>query len=154
MSRSEYIEYFVQLMNDFAAEAGALDTHFENPDGYDDADHYTTASDMIKLTKKALEYPLIREICAMTNVSRTIASGQQVSWSSSNRLLFSSGEYYYQYATGLKTLDPCGGQLFGSHRAERGRGIHSRYNGLRVRRGQVYRGKEAVCVRLGGVVYG
>lgn len=103
MSRSEYIEYFVQLMNDFAAEAGALDTHFENPDGYDDADHYTTASDMIKLAKKALEYPLIREICAMTNVSRTIASGQQLSWSSSNRLLFSSSGYYYQYATGLKT---------------------------------------------------
>ena len=103
LDRSGYIEYFVQMMNDFARDAGALDTHFENPDGYDAADHYTTAEDMLKLTMKALEFPLIKEVCAQTRVTETLASGQTVTWSNSNKLLSSSRDAYYQYATGLKT---------------------------------------------------
>ena len=40
------IDRFVQMMNDKAAELGCTGTHFANPDGLHDENHYTTARDM------------------------------------------------------------------------------------------------------------
>jgi D-alanyl-D-alanine carboxypeptidase (penicillin-binding protein 5/6) len=47
-------------MNDFALELGMTDSHFVNPDGWDDPQHYSTAADMVKLAEYALTVP---EIC-------------------------------------------------------------------------------------------
>ena len=38
---------FVSLMNQRAAELGCKNTHFVNPNGLHDSDHYTTAYDMV-----------------------------------------------------------------------------------------------------------
>lgn len=40
------IDKFVDMMNDKAKELGLKNTHFKNPDGLHDEDHYTTARDM------------------------------------------------------------------------------------------------------------
>jgi D-alanyl-D-alanine carboxypeptidase len=49
---AEYVggttENFVQMMNDYAASLGCTNTHFVNPDGLHDENHYTTASDIGK----------------------------------------------------------------------------------------------------------
>ena len=39
-------EHFVEMMNDRAAELGCSSTHFANPNGLFDEDHYTTARDL------------------------------------------------------------------------------------------------------------
>ena len=48
---------FVQMMNEKAAELGCTSTHFVNPCGLHDDDHYTCASDMAKIMSAALDLP-------------------------------------------------------------------------------------------------
>lgn len=47
-------ERFVQLMNQKASELGLVNTHFVNPIGLHDPNHYTTAADMVTLLRYAL----------------------------------------------------------------------------------------------------
>ena len=44
---------FVQMMNQKALELGALNTHFTNPHGLDDPEHYTTAVDLAVISRYA-----------------------------------------------------------------------------------------------------
>lgn len=53
---------FVDMMNDRAAELGCEDTHFANPCGLHDDDHYTTARDLVTIFEEALTYPDFVEI--------------------------------------------------------------------------------------------
>ena len=46
---------FVAKMNALAQKVGAVNTHFTNPHGLIDSDHYTTAYDMALLTRYAME---------------------------------------------------------------------------------------------------
>lgn len=48
---------FVELMNLKAKQLGAHDTHFTNPNGLHNPDHYTTASDLAIIARAALKYP-------------------------------------------------------------------------------------------------
>ena len=48
------VENFAALMNETAAKIGANDTSFKNPNGLDEEGHYTTASDLAKITRYAL----------------------------------------------------------------------------------------------------
>ena len=56
------IETFAAEMNRMAAEMGLLDTHFVNPHGLDDEEHYTTARELAIITMRAMEYELFRAI--------------------------------------------------------------------------------------------
>ena len=106
------IDAFVSLMNKKAEELGMTNTHYMNPHGLHDENHYTTASDMYKLVSYAMKLPLFMEICTcasytvpptnMNSSSRTIAS--------TNLLMLPSSGYYYEYASGIKTgyTDPAG----------------------------------------------
>lgn len=49
------MEKFTELMNSTAKELGAENTHFANPHGLNDENHYTTALDMAKLTMAAIK---------------------------------------------------------------------------------------------------
>ena len=88
------IEGFVDMMNEEAARIGATNTHFTNPHGLHDEEHYTTAYDMYLMFQEALKQDLFREILEtpVYETSYLSADGSQVeaSWSSSN--LFTKGE--------------------------------------------------------------
>lgn len=53
---------FVDLMNEKAAELGCGSTHFVNPCGLHDDDHYTTARDLVTIFEEALSLPEFVEI--------------------------------------------------------------------------------------------
>ncbi len=55
-------EAFVALMNRKAAELGMSRTHFSNPTGLTEADHYSTAADLAKLLRAALQNETFRTI--------------------------------------------------------------------------------------------
>ena len=55
------VSRFVELMNARARELGLTDTHFANPDGLDAPDHYSSARDVTKLARVAMNKPFIRE---------------------------------------------------------------------------------------------
>ncbi|MBQ6867853.1 MAG: D-alanyl-D-alanine carboxypeptidase, partial [Clostridia bacterium] len=48
-------EDFANMMNEKAKECGALNTHFVNPHGLHDEEHYTTAYDMARITMAAIK---------------------------------------------------------------------------------------------------
>ncbi len=57
-------EDFAELMNDRAAELGCTNTHFTNPFGNSEAEHRTTAHDMVLIMEKAIEFELFIESSA------------------------------------------------------------------------------------------
>ncbi len=60
-------EKFAALMNKKAKEIGANDTHFTNPHGLSDDEHYTTARDLAKIAAYGLENPVFAEIVSTKN---------------------------------------------------------------------------------------
>jgi D-alanyl-D-alanine carboxypeptidase len=58
-------EIFIKAMNAKAEVLGLKNTHFENPQGFDGREHYSSAADLAILTNYALKnYPLITQIVA------------------------------------------------------------------------------------------
>ena len=60
------IEAFSDMMNEEAVRLGATGTHFVNPHGLNDPDHYTTAYDLYLIFDEALKYPVFRQIVGTT----------------------------------------------------------------------------------------
>ena len=59
------IDNFSKLMNQKATEIGCTNTHFTNPSGIHDAEHYTTAYDMALIAKYCMENKTFRSIVSM-----------------------------------------------------------------------------------------
>ncbi len=53
---------FVTMMNDRALQLGCTDTHFNNPHGLPDKDHYTSAYDMALISREAIKNDIFRSI--------------------------------------------------------------------------------------------
>lgn len=104
LSNQDALDKFNELMNAELAEIGAANSHFTNPDGIHDANHYSTANDLLKIVQHALDYPLIQTTAALPSATETFLSGQQSrTWVNTNALVQPEGEYYNPQATGLKT---------------------------------------------------
>ncbi|RDY32949.1 D-alanyl-D-alanine carboxypeptidase [Lachnotalea glycerini] len=56
------VEEFANLMNEKAKSLGATNSHFVNPHGLSDEDHYTTAYDLYLIFKEAIKYDKFLEI--------------------------------------------------------------------------------------------
>lgn len=56
------VEAFCDLMNERAQELGCTNTHFVNPHGLPDENHYTTAHDMALITQEAIKHEKFRQI--------------------------------------------------------------------------------------------
>lgn len=96
------IDRFVEMMNAKAKELNCLDTHFVNPHGLHDPEHYTTAYDLYKIASYALTLPRFAEI---TNTATYYCEGDDYPLTTTNYLIDANrgGEYYYTYARGVKT---------------------------------------------------
>ena len=96
------IATFVDKMNAKAEELGCKDTHFTNPFGTHDDNHYTTAHDLYTITRYAMGLPLFSKICNTTTYYAK--ENDDVPFITSNWLIDSArgGDYYYVYATGVK----------------------------------------------------
>ena len=55
-------EAFAELMNETAASLGCQDSHFANPSGLNDENHYTSAYDMALICRAAIQNPMFLEI--------------------------------------------------------------------------------------------
>jgi D-alanyl-D-alanine carboxypeptidase len=53
---------FVAMMNDKAQQLGLKDTHFTNPHGLDDSDHYTSAYDIAMFGRELIRQPSLASI--------------------------------------------------------------------------------------------
>ena len=102
------ISDFADLMNKKAAELGCTSTHFANPHGLTDENHYTTARDYAKVAAAAASNEVIARI--VSTVSYTIPATDKVK---EERVIKSKikilpdfpdeDTYHYDGATGMKT---------------------------------------------------
>jgi D-alanyl-D-alanine carboxypeptidase (penicillin-binding protein 5/6) len=105
------VEKFVDLMNKKAKALGCTGTHFANPHGLHNDGHYTTAADLVKITRCAMSLPYFVQICSQTRYTYKPVGGpnagkQMPTLSTTNLLIDKNalgGKYYYQYAKGIKT---------------------------------------------------
>ncbi len=58
------LEGFVEMMNRRAGELSLENTHFSNPHGLSDENHYTTARELAIITAEAFKHDVFREIVA------------------------------------------------------------------------------------------
>lgn len=93
------VDSFAELMNATAEKIGMTGSHFTNPHGLDDAEHYTTASDLAKLTAYALNNENFSRIVA-TRKTTIPLNGDE-----GTRLLINHNKLlkYYDGAIGVKT---------------------------------------------------
>lgn len=103
ISNKEALSYFTVLMNSIAKAIGCTDSNFTNPDGFDDEDQYTTIADLALISGYALNFKEIREIVSTVKKKVVFHSGENVTWSNSNKLLHSDSSYFFSEATGMKT---------------------------------------------------
>ncbi len=96
------VRKFVAKMNAKAKELGCSNTHFVNPHGLNDPNHYTTVSDMAKITKYAMTMPYFSDI---SNTTVSDCLGEDRYLITTNYMIDASrgGDYYYEYANGIKT---------------------------------------------------
>lgn len=89
------IEGFADLMNQEARLIGATNSHFVNPHGLTQDDHYVTAYDFYLIFNEALKYNMISEIIHMTSyeTAYTDSAGNSKSLSFQTTNLFLRGDY-------------------------------------------------------------
>jgi serine-type D-Ala-D-Ala carboxypeptidase (penicillin-binding protein 5/6) len=91
------VEGFVETMNRRAGALGLDDTHFENPVGFDDRDHYASARDLAEMARLAMGYEEFERIVGTTYASIT-TQDREIPLANTNELLS-----LYPPATGVKT---------------------------------------------------
>lgn len=98
------IANFADLMNEKVLEIGCTNTHFTNPSGIHDVNHYSTAYDMALIAQYCMKNDTFRNIVSKT--SCTIAPTNKYDaryFVNTNDLILPSSQYYYKYAIGIKT---------------------------------------------------
>ncbi len=82
------VENFAKMMTQTAVDCGAVNSHFANPHGLDDPEHYTTAYDLALITAKALENPVFSKIVSTVNYQIKETEQSQIRFlHNKNRLL-------------------------------------------------------------------
>ena len=98
---------FVEMMNSFAAELGCTGTHFTNPHGLQDENHYTTPYDIYLMLKEALNYPEFTDITQMSSYTVTY---KHTDGSDASATLPATDHYLTGEATAPKDVTILGGK--------------------------------------------
>ncbi len=101
---------FVKRMNEKAEALGMTHSHFANPNGLHDENHYSTARDMAILSAYAMQNETFRTIVGTAERTVTSKEGRKITVRSSNRFLrdsrsttFTPESVLYADAVGIKT---------------------------------------------------
>lgn len=91
-------EAFVKLMNDKVKELGLKNTHFVNPTGLDEENHYSSAYDMAMIAKELLNHEQILEFSSVYEDYIRVDTPNKFWLVNTNKLV-----RFYEGADGLKT---------------------------------------------------
>lgn len=101
------VESFSTMMNTKAIEIGCKGTNFTNPSGIHDDNHYSTAYDLALIGRYAMQYDIITNIASKTSyrlpATAKYPSDDRYFVTTNSMIRESFKNYYYEYATGLKT---------------------------------------------------
>ena len=98
------VPYFVEMMNERAAELGMENTHFTSPHGLPDPESYTTAKDMAILARHAVSLPGFEELVSVTSYDGGPTNiNEHLHWNATNRMSLSTSPYFNSSAEGIKS---------------------------------------------------
>ena len=97
------VDSFSALMNKRAKELGATDSHFINPHGLPDPDHYTSAYDMAVISRAAINNPTFRKITSTRTFTIPPTNIQEKARPLANHHKFINGAMPFEGAIGGKT---------------------------------------------------
>lgn len=101
------VEQFVAMMNKRSEELGCTGTHYTNPSGLHDENHYTTAEDLFKVTQEAMKHQEFMDIVgsAQVVIPETNKVDHPRYFNNTNQLISQAvtSENLYSKATGIKT---------------------------------------------------
>jgi D-alanyl-D-alanine carboxypeptidase/uncharacterized membrane protein len=99
------ISGFADMMNAKAEELGCVNTHFANPHGLYQEDHYTCAYDMALIAQAAYANPVFREIVTTREytIPATNLTDEERSFQNHQKMMQPDEEYYQEWCTGGKT---------------------------------------------------
>jgi len=102
------IDDFVAMMNEEAARLGCTDTHFADPCGLANEDHYSTAYDLFLMTQEAVKHELfVKYANTLTAEIPATNLNKARTYYNSNALLTADSQYgsgyVYEGASGVKT---------------------------------------------------
>ena len=80
------VEAFAARMNAKAVALGCEDTHFMNPNGLHDPNHYTSAYDLCRMAAAAMEQPFFRELANTERYATTTGDKARI-FRTKNRVL-------------------------------------------------------------------
>ena len=90
------VDHFVEMMNEEAAAIGATSSHFMNPHGLTNPEHYTSVYDIYLIYNAALKYDIIQDIISRKNsyaeYTRSDGSEGAVTWESTNHYFTNEAE--------------------------------------------------------------
>lgn len=121
---SGQVSSFVALMNQRATELGCVSTHFVNPHGIHDPEHYTTCYDLYLIARKAMEYDTFRKIVSTDEIviPPTNMTSKERVYYNTNGLLTNKkySGYVFDGCIGIKTgsTDAAGYCLLSAARRE------------------------------------
>lgn len=98
------VSSFVDMMNSEAKKWGADHTHYVNPEGLQDPNHYTTAKDVYLIARKVMANDFLSGVVATaryTIPATNVTSAMTIS--NTNLLLSSGSKYYLDSVKGIKT---------------------------------------------------
>lgn len=100
-------EKFADMMNEKAKEIGCQNTHFTNPSGIQDENHYSTAYDLALMGRYAMKNEIFREIVSTSKytlpTSNKYEAADRIFVNTNFLIRENQPKYYYKYATGIKT---------------------------------------------------
>ena len=95
---------FAEMMNERAAELGCLNSHFVNPNGLPDEDHYTTAYDLAMIGRAFFSNEMLCKITLTRRMEFPVTDKLPKGKLELNLMkLIPGGEYAYEYLVGCKT---------------------------------------------------
>lgn len=97
---------FSDMMNKKALEIGCKNTHFVNPNGIHDDNHYTTAYDLYLMANYAMKNETFRDIVSKTTYTLPATNKHPSAdrmLSTTNELLNPKSRYFYENTIGIKT---------------------------------------------------
>ena len=100
------VEEFAEMMNNKAKEIGCIGTHFVNPNGIHNENHYSTAYDLSLIGRYAMKFEDIMRIATVNQYTLPKTNKYDKEdriFNATNGLITKNGKYYYEAATGLKT---------------------------------------------------
>ena len=95
---------FADIMNERAEELGCLNSHFVNPNGLPDEDHYTTAYDLAMIGRSFFSNEMLCQITLTRRLEIPASNLQPDNILELNSMqIIPGGKYEYQYLIGCKT---------------------------------------------------